>query len=74
MPAGTPIRSACVHQLEHAIGAVAEEPVREGIADFTPYRITDRGFAFLRKLDYLPKRFITALEASCLCYPNCLED
>ena len=28
MPAGTPVHHACTHQLEYAIGAVVEEPVR----------------------------------------------
>jgi hypothetical protein len=55
MLAGTPIHSACMHQLEHAIGAVAEEPVREGMVSLTPYRITDRGFELLREAGYLPE-------------------
>ena len=46
MPAGTPVHHACTHQLEYAIGAVV---------DFTPYRITDRGFALLREAGYLPE-------------------
>ncbi len=54
VPAGTPMHSACMHQLEHAIGAVVEEPVREGMVGFTPYRITDRGFELLREAGYLP--------------------
>jgi hypothetical protein len=55
MPAGTPVHHACIHQLEYAIGAVVEEPVREGMVGFTPYRITDRGFALLREAGYLPE-------------------
>jgi hypothetical protein len=53
IPAGTPMHSACMHQLEHAIGAVVEEPVREGMVGYTPYRITDRGFALLGEAGYL---------------------
>jgi hypothetical protein len=55
MPAGTPVHHACTHQLEYAIGAVVEEPVRGSrIAGATYYRITDRGFALLREAGYLP--------------------
>jgi hypothetical protein len=53
MPAGTPVHHACTHQLEYAIGVVVEEPVREGMVGFTPYSITDRGFALLREAGYL---------------------
>ncbi len=55
MPAGTSVHHACVHQLEYAIGAIVEEPVRErSIAGATFYRITDRGFALLGEAGYLP--------------------
>jgi hypothetical protein len=55
MPAGTPVHHACIHQLEYAIGAVVEKPVWERrIAGATFYRITDRGFALLREVGYLP--------------------
>jgi hypothetical protein len=56
MPAGTPVHHACTHQLEYAIGAVVEEPVRGSrIAGATFYRITERGFALLREAGYLPE-------------------
>ena len=29
--------------------------MREGMVGFTPYRITDRGFALLREAGYLPE-------------------
>jgi hypothetical protein len=55
MPAGTPVHHACMHQLEYAIGAVVEEPVRERrTTGATYYRITARGFALLGEAGYLP--------------------
>ena len=56
MPAGTHEHRACMYHLE-AMGAILEEPVREGILGFTPYRITARGFALLREVGYPSERF-----------------
>ena len=56
MPAGTHEHRACMYHLE-AMGAIVEEPVRVGIVGFTPYRITERGFALLREAGYSSERF-----------------